>query len=150
MINIEDQNRITKVIKSIKPDIIFHPLTPLVSISFEDPIKTFQTNAFGTINILEAIKNKFKPIVFITSDKVYYNEEWPWGYKETDKLGGKDPYSASKAMAENAIFTYYNSYFSSSNIRIGIGRAGNVIGGGDWAKDRIIPDCIRSWSNKSQ
>ncbi len=151
VINIEDQNRITKVINSIKPDIIFHlAAQPLVSISFEDPVKTFQTNAFGTINILEAIKklNSNVIVIFITSDKVYYNEEWPWGYKETDRLGGKDPYSASKAMAENAIFSYYNSFFSSSNVRIGIGRAGNVIGGGDWAKDRIIPDCIRSWSNK--
>ncbi len=108
------------------------------------------TNAIGSANVLEALRTLDKTVVavMITSDKAYDNVEWVWGYRETDRLGGKDPYSASKGMAELAIRTYVESFFNApdSNVRVGIARAGNVIGGGDWATDRIVPDCMKTWS----
>ena len=111
---------------------------------------TISTNVLGSASILEAVRDYKKPVVvvMITSDKAYDNVEWPWGYRETDRLGGKDPYSASKGMAEIAIRSYVESYFKDTkhNVRVGITRAGNVIGGGDWAQNRVVPDCIRSWS----
>ena len=109
------------------------------------------TNAMGSANILDASRalDKKVVIIMITSDKAYDNVEWVWGYRETDRLGGKDPYSASKGMAEIAIRSYIESFFNkpNSNVRIGIARAGNVIGGGDWAIDRIVPDCMEAWAN---
>ena len=118
----------------------------LVSISYKDPIQTFTKNTLGTLNILESIReyNKRMTAIFVTSDKVYENVEWVWGYRENDKLGGNDPYSSSKGMAELVIKSYSNSFFKNSDIKIGIGRAGNVIGGGDWSVDRIVPDCLKS------
>lgn len=150
-LDIRDKEPIKNLILQHQPDFIFHlAAQPLVKSSYDSPIDTITTNAIGTSNILDALRYIEKPIVavMITSDKVYDNVEWVWGYRETDKLGGKDPYSASKGMAELAIRTYVESYFSSpnSNIRVGVARAGNVIGGGDWAKDRIVVDCIKSWS----
>ena len=122
----------------------------LVRPSYEDPLGTITTNAIGTANLLDALRSLDKPVVaiMITSDKAYDNVEWVWGYRETDRLGGKDPYSASKGMAELVIRTYVESFFSSSdsNVSVGIVRAGNVIGGGDWAVDRIVPDCMHAWS----
>jgi len=137
-------------INRIQPDFIFHlAAQALVKDSYKDPVKTMMVNAIGTVNVLDAlreIKNKVT-VVLITSDKCYHNVEWLWGYKETDQLGGKDPYSASKAMTEIAIRSFVNSYFpQDGNVSIGIGRAGNVIGGGDWAADRIVPDCVKAWS----
>ena len=150
-IDICDEKKVYETINYIKPDFIFHlAAQPLVTESFKNPINTIRTNAIGTCNILHAVKrldNKLT-LICITSDKVYFNAEWDWGYKETDKLGGKDIYSASKAMAENIIFAYYETYFKNSKIKIGITRAGNVIGGGDWANDRIVPDAITSWVKK--
>ena len=108
------------------------------------------TNTIGTVNLLESLRNLENECsaIFITSDKCYQNNEWKWGYRENDRLGGDDPYSASKASAEIAIKSYYESYLKkNTNLRIGICRAGNVIGGGDWAQDRLIPDCVRSWTN---
>jgi CDP-glucose 4,6-dehydratase len=142
---------VSKVISEFKPDYVFHlAAQSLVSVSYEDPLKTMTTNAIGTANILESLRLLTNNVVavFITSDKAYYNSEWVYGYRENDKLGGYDPYSASKAMAELAINSFYNSFLKNgnTNIKIGIARAGNVIGGGDWAKDRLIPDCIKSWS----
>lgn len=138
------------IIKGIQPDFIFHlAAQPIVRRSYADPIESWQTNTLGTVNILEALRGLEKSCtaVFITSDKCYDNVEWEWGYKETDALGGPDPYSASKGAAELAIRSYVRSYFpADGKIRIGIGRAGNVIGGGDWAIDRIVPDCVRAWS----
>ena len=118
--------------------------------SYKNPELTWHTNVFGTLNILQSLR-KLKNacnVVIITSDKCYFNKEVHYGYKETDTLGGKDPYSSSKASAELLIKSYINSFFLNNNskIRIATARAGNVIGGGDWAKDRIIPDCVRSWS----
>jgi CDP-glucose 4,6-dehydratase len=149
-IDIKSFEEINKTICQIEPDFVFHlAAQPLVRYSHENPKLTWEVNTFGTINVLESLRNLSNNCVaiFVTSDKVYDNLEWEWGYREDDKLGGADPYSASKAGAEVAISSYVRSYFpKDGNIRIGIGRAGNVIGGGDWALDRIIPDCVRAWS----
>ena len=144
---------VKKVINKFEPDFIFHlAAQALVKDSFKSPLITMTSNALGSASILEALIDykKSVSVVMITSDKVYNNLEWQWGYKETDELGGKDPYSASKGMAELAIKSMVNSFFSmkDSGVRIGIARAGNVIGGGDWAKDRIVPDTIRSASKE--
>lgn len=151
--DIVDTDRLKKIIKKHKPDFIFHMAAqPIVLSSFRNPLKTWSSNLMGTVSVLEALK-EFKNdcnAIFITSDKCYENVNSLWGYKETDSLGGKDPYSASKAAAEIALRSYINSFFEENgNIKICIGRAGNVIGGGDWAKFRLIPDCIRSWSQNS-
>ena len=149
--DIRNISEVSKLIIDIQPDFVFHlAAQALVRPSYDDPLRTITTNAIGTANVLESIRQLKKPVVavMITSDKVYDNVEWLWGYRETDRLGGKDPYSASKGMAELAIRSYVESYFNrpDSNVRVAIARAGNVIGGGDWAKDRIVPDCIRAWS----
>tara|TARA_Y100000589_G_scaffold109184_1_gene103768 strand:- start:1111 stop:2217 length:1107 start_codon:yes stop_codon:yes gene_type:complete len=146
--DIRDFENIKKIIIKIKPDFIFHlAAQSLVKDSYKIPLDTWHTNTIGTLNILESLRFiKHKCIaILITSDKCYENFEWEFGYRENDKLGGIDPYSSSKAAAEIGISSYVRSYFlNQENIRIGIARAGNVIGGGDWAKDRIVPDCIRS------
>ena len=149
-LDIRDRKKLEKKIISFKPDFIFHlAAQPLVSLSYENPTMTWQTNVLGTLNILESLrklKNSCNAVI-ITTDKCYMNREKHYGYKETDALGGKDPYSSSKASAELLVKSYINSFFQSnkSRIRIVTARAGNVIGGGDWAKDRIIPDCVRYW-----
>lgn len=133
----------------IKPDIIFHlAAQPIVSLSYRDPIETLSSNVMGTANILDALHRLTHPCcaVIITSDKCYDNVEWAWGYREADKLGGKDIYSGSKGAAELIFKAYFHSFFSKTNIKIATARAGNVIGGGDWAIDRIVPDCMRAWS----
>jgi len=150
-IDIRDQVALRKSIISAQPDFVFHlAAQALVRPSYENPLQTLETNAMGSAYILDALRQLDKPVVavMITSDKAYDNMEWIWGYRETDRLGGKDPYSASKGMAELAIRTFVESYFNApeSNVRVGITRAGNVIGGGDWAVDRIVPDCMRAWS----
>jgi CDP-glucose 4,6-dehydratase len=118
----------------------------LVRPSYEDPVQTFETNAIGTMNVLEAVRQApfVQSLVLITSDKCYRNDEWVFGYRETDHLGGKDPYSASKACAEIIAHAYFSSFFRNGT-RMATARAGNVIGGGDWATDRIVPDCVRAW-----
>ena len=152
--DVRDLNSLTSVINNEKPDFVFHlAAQAIVSTSYADPVDTMSTNILGTMNILEAFRTYKNDctIVMITSDKCYDNVEWIWGYRESDALGGKDIYSGSKAAAELVIKSYYNSFYKNShNIKIGIGRAGNVIGGGDWAKDRVIVDCIRSWSLKNK
>lgn len=154
----EDIRNLSKMIEIIsheKPDFLFHlAAQPIVSISYRDPIETISSNVIGTANILEALKvsNHKCTTVIITSDKAYDNIEQVWGYKEEDKMGGKDIYSGSKGAAELIIKSYYHSFFrnDNSNIKLAIGRAGNVIGGGDWAKDRITVDCMESWSKKEK
>lgn len=153
--NVCDLLNLKKVISDEKPDFIFHlAAQAIVSTSYADPIDTVMTNVVGTMNILEALRDSENPcvVILITSDKCYDNVEWVWGYKETDALGGKDIYSGSKGAAELVIKSYLHSYFSkkNKNIRIGIGRAGNVIGGGDWARDRIIADSLRAWTNDTK
>ena len=151
--NICDGARIKEIFLQVEPDFVFHlAAQPIVSVSYEDPIETFQTNTLGTANILEALRLVSNPCcaVMITSDKCYDNVEWIWGYREQDALGGKDPYSASKGAAELVIKTYYHSYFKKpgSKVKLTTVRAGNVIGGGDWALNRIVPDCFRSWNEQ--
>lgn len=150
-VDIRNYDLVSNIVNSANPDFVFHlAAQSLVRESYDQPLKTFGINAMGTANILEALisLDKKVTVVMITSDKAYDNVEWVWGYKETDRLGGKDPYSASKGMAELVIKTYFESFIKdkTDKITLGIARAGNVIGGGDWAKDRIVPDCIRSWS----
>ena len=150
-LDIRDTKSLRKMIKEIQPDFVFHlAAQALVRPSYESPLDTISTNALGSASVLDALRVLTKPVVavMITSDKAYDNVEWVWGYRETDRLGGKDPYSASKGMAELAIRTYIDSFFNQpdSNVRVGIARAGNVIGGGDWAVDRIVPDCMQAWS----
>ncbi len=150
-LDVRDAFALNSLVKDIKPDFVFHlAAQSLVRRSFSDPIGTWEINTLGTINMLDALRSITHPCVavMITSDKCYDNSEWVWGYRETDSLGGKDPYSASKGAAELAIRSYVGSYFPIGGVvRIGVGRAGNVIGGGDWAEDRIVPDCIRACSN---
>jgi CDP-glucose 4,6-dehydratase len=150
-IDIRDQFAVENAIVSVQPDFVFHlAAQALVRHSYEDPLETWQTNVMGTLHVIEALRKLKKPCaaVIITSDKCYDNVEWVWGYRETDAMGGPDPYSASKGAAELAIRSYIKSYFpkETSNVRIATARAGNVIGGGDWAVDRIVPDCVRAWS----
>jgi CDP-glucose 4,6-dehydratase len=150
--NICDAPKMKEIFTRVQPDFVFHlAAQPIVSISYEDPLETFQTNTIGTANILEALRSVTNPCaaVIITSDKCYDNVEWIWGYREQDALGGKDPYSASKGAAELVIKTYFHSYFNKpeSKGKLATVRAGNVIGGGDWALNRIVPDCFRSWTN---
>jgi len=153
-IDIRNQNDLKEAIVSANPDFVFHlAAQALVNQSYETPIDTWQTNLMGTINVLEALRslNKVCAAVLITSDKCYDNVEWVWGYRETDKMGGPDPYSASKGAAELAIRSYVQSYFpkSTSKVRIASARAGNVIGGGDWSSSRIVPDCVMAWAQDS-
>lgn len=153
LFNLNDLPRLKEVIVNEKPDFFFHlAAQPIVSISYTDPIDTISTNVLGTANILESFRfsNHRSTGVIITSDKAYDNVEQVWGYKESDLMGGKDVYSGSKGAAELIFKSYYNSFFKSSksNLRVATARAGNVIGGGDWAKDRIIVDCMKAWSKK--
>jgi CDP-glucose 4,6-dehydratase len=151
-IDVRNAEAVNKVVQEVRPEFLFHlAAQPLVRLSYKEPETTLGTNIIGTLNVLEALRTVNCPCIaiMITSDKSYDNMEWTWGYRETDALGGKDPYSASKGAAEMVIKTYAHSYFSNpqSPIKTVVGRAGNVIGGGDWAEDRIVPDCMRSWSN---
>lgn len=145
--DVSDLPRITNVVEQLKPDFVFHlAAQPIVRQSYRDPVSTFHVNAMGTVYVLDAIRQADHACVavMVTTDKCYLNREWEYGYRENDALGGNDPYSASKAMAELAIHAYRHSFADHSKLRIASARAGNVIGGGDWAADRIVPDCIAS------
>lgn len=147
--DVRDPVRLAAVLDDFRPEFVFHlAAQALVRQSYADPATTFETNVMGMVNVLEAIRQRpwIEMAVLITSDKVYHNEEWDWGYRETDALGGKDPYSGSKSCADLVARSYYHSYFKAGALKLAIARAGNVIGGGDWAADRIVPDCIRAWS----
>ncbi len=149
--DIRDVSSVEAIILQVQPEFVFHlAAQPIVGKSYVDPLETWTTNVMGTISVLEALRKVDHncTAVIITSDKCYDNVEWEWGYRENDALGGPDPYSASKGAAELAIRSYVKSYFSSDNntVRIASARAGNVIGGGDWAANRIVPDCVESWS----
>ena len=141
-----------KIFTKHKPDYVFHLAgQSIVKKSYSDPIETIMTNSIGTLNVLECLRNLKKKCnaVLITSDKVYKNIEISRGYKEDDIIGGKDPYSASKSSAEIIIESYISSFLSKkTNLKVAVARAGNVIGGGDWNQDRLIPDCMKSWSKK--
>jgi len=145
---------VEKLFQIIKPDIIFHlAAQPIVRVSYENPVDTYTTNVMGTVNILEASRNihNLKAVIIVTSDKCYENKEWIWGYRENEKMGGSDPYSSSKGCAELVTAAYRYSFFNNgnNNTLIASVRAGNVIGGGDWAKDRILTDIVLSASQNT-
>ena len=152
--DIRDLDKLNQTFETYKPDIVFHlAAQPLVRLSYEDPINTYETNVIGTLKVFEACrKHNVKAIVNITSDKAYENKEWIWGYRENDPMGGYDPYSSSKGCADILASSYRNSYFNldeykkTHNTLLATCRAGNVIGGGDWAKDRLITDIMLSVS----
>jgi CDP-glucose 4,6-dehydratase len=147
--DIRDVDKLCALVAEIKPDFVFHlAAQPIVSLSYQDPIETLSSNVMGTANVLEALRRSAHPCcaVIVTSDKCYDNVEWVWGYRESDRLGGKDIYSGSKGAAELVFKSYFHSFFAHSEIKVASARAGNVIGGGDWAADRIVPDCMRAWS----
>ena len=150
--DIRDLNFLTKNIEQFKPEIVIHMAAqPLVKRSYEQPVETFSTNVMGTVNLLEAVRSvsSVKSVVNVTSDKCYENREWEWGYRENEPMGGFDPYSNSKGCSELVTSCYINSFFNGSDgASIATARAGNVVGGGDWAKDRLIPDIIRSLQKK--
>ena len=148
--DVRDKTEFNAFVQEVKPDFIFHlAAQAIVSTSYKEPFDTITTNVVGTASVLEAVRNITWDCtcVIITSDKAYDNVEWIWGYRESDALGGKDIYSGSKGAAELVIKSYWHSFISSmSNIKLGIARAGNVIGGGDWAKDRIVVDCVTAFA----
>lgn len=150
-LDIRDGKRLSALVHEVRPNFLFHlAAQAIVSVSYAEPVETVTSNTIGTMNVLEALRLLERPCttVLITSDKCYDNVEWVWGYREADALGGKDIYSGSKGAAELIIKSYVASFFRDKEgpVRIGIGRAGNVIGGGDWAKDRIVVDCMRAWN----
>ncbi|RII33944.1 CDP-glucose 4,6-dehydratase [Clostridium chromiireducens] len=145
--DIRDLEHLKKELYNSKPDIVFHlAAQPLVRESYKNPVYTYETNVIGTVNLLESIRNckSVRSVVIVTTDKVYKNNEWDWGYREIDSLDGFDPYSNSKSCSELVTHSYINSFFSDQRVAISTARAGNVIGGGDFSEDRIIPDCIRA------
>lgn len=147
--DVRDLAAVRQLVQVVKPQFVFHlAAQPLVRLSYEQPVETYSTNVMGTVNVLEAIRlaRCACAMVIVTSDKCYENQEWVHGYREDDHLGGHDPYSSSKAAVEIVAAAYRSSYFSApdSPVRVATARAGNVIGGGDWALDRIVPDCIRA------
>lgn len=156
--DLRDRSRLKDAIIDFQPDFVFHlAAQPLVRLSYEIPSETFEVNAIGTANVLDGVRalNKKCDIVLITTDKVYHNNEWVYPYREEDKLGGYDPYSASKACTELVISSYRNSFFNVNNYilhqkAIAVGRAGNVIGGGDWSKDRLIPDIAKAFGENAK
>jgi CDP-glucose 4,6-dehydratase len=140
-----------EALQAARPDIVIHMAAQsLVRYSYDQPVETFSTNVLGTVNLLDAVRRtpSVRAVVVVTSDKCYYNEEWVWGYRENSRLGGHDPYSASKACAELVVAAYQHSFYTPRGneqvAAVGSGRAGNVIGGGDWALDRLVPDILRS------
>jgi CDP-glucose 4,6-dehydratase len=147
MLDVRDLNALINIFETFSPEIVIHlAAQSLVRSSYEDPVTTYTSNVIGTVNLLEAVRHSksVRAVINVTSDKCYENHEWAWGYRETDALGGRDPYSSSKACSELVTSAYRSSYFTQSKIGIASARAGNVIGGGDWAQDRLVPDFVRA------
>lgn len=145
--DIRDLNRLKQVFEEVQPEIVFHlAAQPIVRDSYKDPVYTYETNVMGTVNICECVRLNpcVKSFLNVTTDKVYENKEWEWGYRENESLNGFDPYSNSKSCSELVTQSYINSFFGAMDVAVSTARAGNVIGGGDFANDRIIPDCIRA------
>lgn len=151
VVDVCDLDAVRRAIRSTSPDIVLHLAAHAITLdSYEDPVRTFRTNGMGTAHVLEAVRDVDHPcrVVIVTSDKCYENQEWAWGYRETDRLGGHDPYSTSKSVAELITTSYVRSYFpADGDIRVCTCRAGNVIGGGDESPHRVIPDCFRAWTS---
>ena len=151
--DIRDLEKLRSAFEKARPEIVFHlAAQPIVRESYRNPAYTYETNVMGTVNILECIRNSdcVKSFLNVTTDKVYLNKEWHWGYRENDELDGFDPYSNSKSCSELVTHSYKNSFFSNGETAISTARAGNVIGGGDFAADRIIPDCVRAAQSNSK
>jgi CDP-glucose 4,6-dehydratase len=149
IVDICDAKKIAAIVQQVQPEIVLHlAAQALVRESYNDPLRTFSVNVMGTANVLDALRQceSVRSIAVVTTDKVYANQEWPWPYRETDRLGGHDPYSASKAGTEIVVASYRASFFAAKGVTLATARAGNVIGGGDWSADRIIPDAVRAWS----
>lgn len=149
--DVRDYEHLYNVFKETEPEIVFHlAAQPIVRDSYKDPKYTYETNVMGTVNILECVRHfsSVKSVLNVTTDKVYHNNEWCWGYREGEPLDGFDPYSNSKSCSELVTHSYKNSFFNERDIAVSTARAGNVIGGGDFANDRIIPDCIRALTKK--
>lgn len=145
--DIRNLDELKKVFKEVKPEVVFHlAAQPIVREGYKNPVYTYETNVIGTVNLLECIKESdcVKSVVNITTDKVYENKEWEWGYRENENLNGYDPYSNSKSCSELVTECYKKSFLDAKGIAVSTARAGNVIGGGDFAEDRIIPDCVRA------
>lgn len=145
--DVRDYEALKEAFNQARPEIVFHlAAQPIVRDSYKDPRYTYETNVMGTVNILECIRNSdtVRSFLNVTTDKVYKNNEWVWGYRETDELDGYDPYSNSKSCSELVTHSYRSSFFGNADVAISTARAGNVIGGGDFARDRIIPDCVRA------
>jgi len=150
--DIRDLDKLESALAEANPEVIFHlAAQPLVRRSYRDPIQTYETNVLGTVKLLQAARAcaRLRAIVVVTTDKCYENHGWPWGYRETDSLGGHDPYSNSKACQELVVGAFRASYFQELKISVATARAGNVIGGGDWSEDRLVPDAIRAHLNQS-
>ena len=145
--DVRDLEHLLEVFRTYQPEIVIHMAAqPIVRDGYKDPVGTYSTNVMGTVNICEAVRrtHSIKSFLNVTTDKVYDNKEWEWGYRETDPLDGYDPYSNSKSCSELVTHSYKNSFFTDGRVAVSTARAGNVIGGGDFANDRIIPDCIRA------
>ena len=148
--DIRDRELVADIIRAAAPEVVFHlAAQPLVRQSYDDPIGTFSTNVMGTAHVLEALRDcpALRAVVVITTDKVYRNREWPFPYREDDHLGGHDPYSASKAGSEIVAACYRDAFFRDRGVALATARAGNVIGGGDWSLDRLIPDAVRAFGH---
>lgn len=151
--DIRDAEKLNNLIQQCQPDVIFHlAAQALVRESYANPLATFSSNIMGTANILDSLRGceTTRVVVMVTTDKVYHNNEWAWPYRETDPLGGHDPYSASKAASEIVISSYRDAFLKQQGVAIGNVRAGNVIGGGDWSDNRLIPDIVKAWQSKKQ
>lgn len=149
--DIRDLAHLQKVFDEVQPEIVFHlAAQPIVRDSYKNPVYTYETNVMGTVNICECVRlhSCVKSFLNVTTDKVYENKEWEWGYRENEPLDGFDPYSNSKSCSELVTHSYINSFFTERNLAVSTARAGNVIGGGDFANDRIVPDCIRAAEGK--
>jgi len=147
--DVRDLSALRTALAQAAPEIVFHlAAQPLVRQSYVDPVETYATNVMGTVNLLEAVRQQagVRAVVVVTSDKCYENREWLWGYRENEALGGHDPYSSSKGCAELVTAAYRNSFLAASGVAVASARAGNVIGGGDWAADRLLPDLMRAFS----
>jgi CDP-glucose 4,6-dehydratase len=147
--DVRDADAVRTCVEEVRPEIVFHMAAQaLVRPSYDDPVGTYATNVMGTVHVLEALRQTAfaQALVVVTSDKCYENQEWLWPYRETEPMGGHDPYSSSKGCAELVTSAYRRSYFGKTNCRIATARAGNVIGGGDWSTDRLIADLVRDFS----
>ncbi|MBU6160227.1 MAG: CDP-glucose 4,6-dehydratase [Myxococcales bacterium] len=150
--DVADQTQVLAQLQASQADIVIHMAAqPLVRKSYRDPVETYRTNVMGTVHVLDAVRQtpSVRSVVIVTSDKCYENQEWPWGYRENEPMGGYDPYSNSKGCAELVTSAYRRSFFSGQPHRVSVAsaRAGNVLGGGDWSEDRLIPDAVRAWTS---